>query len=92
LEDYRNEGDACLEVRCGFGTPREVVFAIPIAFLMEQVIPHAHCSELGRYLFTVSQNDYVFTWDHGFKMEGKAFLDRSGSSRSSEDDRLTDYV
>jgi len=92
LDDCRNEKDACLEVRCGFGTPGEVVFAIPIAFLMEQVIPHAHCTELGRYLFTVSQNDYVFTWDHGFKMDGKPFLDRSGSISASDDDGLFDFV
>ena len=49
LEDYRNEEDASLEVRCGFGTPQEVVFVIPISFLIELVIPYAHCNELGRY-------------------------------------------
>ncbi len=92
IEEYRNEAGAFLEVRCGFGTPREAVFVIPISFLMQHVVPRAHCSELGRYLFTVNQNDYVFTWDHGLKMEGEPFLDRSESSGSAQDDRLSDYV
>jgi hypothetical protein len=38
------------------------------------VIPHADRYQQGRYLFTVNPNDFVFTWDHGFRMEGKRFL------------------
>ncbi|MDD5141757.1 MAG: hypothetical protein PHY43_16025 [Verrucomicrobiales bacterium] len=85
LDEYRNDANACLEVRCGFGTPNEKVFVIPMPNLLERVIPNADCNERGQYLFTVSQNDFVFTWDHGFRMEGSPFLDRSPSADSDAD-------
>lgn len=88
LEEYRNNENACLEVRCAFGTPEETVFLIPIPYLLEHVIPHAHCTELGRYLFTVNPHDLVFTWDHGFRMEGKRFVDQSKSGSEG----LVEYV
>lgn len=92
LDDYRNDPiSACLEVRCAFGTPREMIFEVPMSHLLEHVIPHADCNERGQYLFTVNPNDFAFTWDHGFRMEGRPFLNRD-SSRSSENDGLIDNV
>lgn len=73
LGDYQNKENACLEVRCAFGAPDELVFSIPISFLAERVIPQADCNERGQYLFTVNRHDLVFTWDHGFRMEGTPF-------------------
>ncbi len=85
LEEYQSDANACLEVRCGFGTPNEKVFIIPMPYLLERVIPNTDCNELGRYLFTVNQSDFVFTWDHGFKMEGNPFLDHSPSADGEGD-------
>ncbi len=77
LKDFRDDPSACLEVHCAFGTPNETVFVIPMPYLFEQVIPHADCNERGQYLFTVNASDFVFTWDHGFRMKGKPFLDKA---------------
>ena len=86
LDDYRNDpGSACLEVRCAFGTPKETVFKIPMSYVLEHVIPHADFNERGQYLFTVNPNDFVFTWDHGFRMEGKPYLDTTNSTHDSDD-------
>jgi hypothetical protein len=76
LNDYRDVPDAVLDVCLGFGTPTEARFIIPIPFLLQHVIPHAHCNERNQYLFSVSTHDHVFTWDYGFRMEGKPFLKR----------------
>ncbi|MBI2926618.1 MAG: hypothetical protein HYY24_13060 [Verrucomicrobia bacterium] len=74
LEDFQNDPSAYLEVCCAFGKPNEKVFRIPMPYLLEKVIPHADCNMRGQYLFTVNPHDFVFTWDHGFRMEGKRFL------------------
>ena len=79
LEEYEQDAGACLEVRCAFGTRNEVVFVIPIQYLMEHVIPQAQLRYEGRYLFSVNPRDFVFTWDQGIRMEGKRFLDRNSS-------------
>ncbi len=76
LEEFERDAGACLEVRCAFGTPNEVVFVIPIQYLMEHVIPQAQLRYEGRYLFSVNPRDFVFTWDQGIRMEGNRFLDR----------------
>ncbi|MDO8542659.1 MAG: hypothetical protein Q7S40_19640 [Opitutaceae bacterium] len=75
LEQFQDDPDALLDVRCAFGTPDEVVFVIPIPWLMEQIIPRADCNERGQYLFSVNQHDFVFTWDHGIKMDGRSFME-----------------
>jgi hypothetical protein len=54
LEEYRNDINAYLEVRCGFGTPNEKIFVIPMPYLLERVIPNADRNERGQYLFTVA--------------------------------------
>ena len=76
LDEYRGDPQAFLEVRCAFGTAAEAVFEIPMPYLLEQVIPHADCNERGQYLFSVNPQDFTFTWDHGFRMEGRRFLAR----------------
>ena len=92
LDEFRNDEDACLEVRCAFGSPKEAVFIIPIRHLTEHVLPNAQLDARNRYTFQVNTTDFSFTWQLGIKMEGKLFLDRSGSASSSEDDGLTDFV
>ncbi len=74
LEHFQNDPGALLEERCAFGTPDEAVFVIEIRWLMENVIPRADCNERGQYLFSINPHDYVFTWDHGVRMDGRRFL------------------
>lgn len=76
FEDYRREEDACLEVRCAFGTPDEMTFVIPIRWLREHVLCRACCHEGGRYMFSVNPHDFVFRWDYDVEMLGEPFLDR----------------
>lgn len=76
LNQYRDAPDAVLDVCLGFGTLAEARFIIPIPYLLEHVIPHAHCNERNQYLFSVSPHDHAFTWDYGVRREGKPFLHR----------------
>lgn len=92
LDEFRDDENACLEVRCAFGSPREVVFVIPIRHLTEHVLPQAQLDERNRYTFQVNTTDLSFTWQLGIKMDGKPFLDRSSSGSRFEDDGLIDYV
>lgn len=73
-EELDNNPDALLDVRCAFGTSREVGFLIPISYLTEVVIPRAHSHEGGRYMFTVNPYDYTFVWDYRVEMSGKPYL------------------
>jgi hypothetical protein len=72
--------DAFCKIDNHIGTPNEKVFVIPIHYLMEHVIPNADRNDLGRYLFTVNPHDFVFTWDHGFEVEGRRFLNSNPTS------------
>jgi hypothetical protein len=77
LEDYRDDPNAYLEVLCAFGTLNEAVLVIPMHYLLEKLIPHVGCNDRGEYSFTVNPQDFVFTWDGGFTMQGRPFLDNT---------------
>ena len=74
-EELNNDQNACLVVRCAFGTPGEISFVIPIRDLQERVLARAHCHDGGRYMFTVNPHDYVFKWDYNVDMPGRPYLE-----------------
>lgn len=76
-EAYQEDQNACLEVYCLYGTPKEILFITPIRWLMQHVFPHAHCHDGGRYMFSVDPHDFVFTWDYAARMQGTPFLNRA---------------
>ena len=83
LGEYMEIEGAFLTVVCDSETANQTVINIPISFLQEHVIPHAHCDNRGRFLFEVHKEDFVFNWHHGVKMDGKRWTVASFTSQSS---------
>jgi len=92
LDDYQDDNNACLVVFCDFASARERRFLIPISYLEKEILQRAFLDERKRYTFSVSQNDYMFTWQHGIHMDGNPFLDKSDSPFGNSADYFNDFV